>query len=259
MMFGQGNDDILFGDSSLTAVTGWLELSDTPSFSQMEEKIAAMSVATLKAGLSGLETAADCGDMLYGGDGDDRLFGLGGDDALRGGAGNDMLLGGNGTDMLFGGSGDDYLDGGPGADCLDGGAGTDIIRFDALDTIDGGEGIDILLGNAGDGSLADLTNVSGVEIFLKITGADIDSLDLTSLNSFSVLHLVVSDDGTEVSLSNGELAEGIGWQLDSVVTGENGITTISFTDNGITLTLETTLQVTVNLEINEIVLAIEIQ
>lgn len=262
ILFAQGNNDILFGDASTKSVADWLNLIGYESFSNIETKINAMDIETIKAGLSDLETIND-GDILFGGDGSDMLFGLGGSDMLRGGKGDDMLLGGSGDDSLYGDEGNDYLDGGDGKDYLYGGAGVDILRYNTNDKIDGGDGIDIMLGNTSDASLYSLLNtgkVSNVEIFLKLEGTgNIDELDLTSLKKLeSVVPLYVSE--SEISLSNPEeFPEGYGWNLN-VSTDANGVTTISFmginNGNDFTLTLETTLIVSVDEESNEIILSL---
>ena len=248
ILFGQGDDDILFGDMSLQALKSMC--NGCSSVSEFTIIISAMDISTLESNLSGLEQDADGNDHLYGGDGDDKLYGLGGDDTLRGGTGDDMLLGGSGTDTLYGGEGNDYLDGGAGADTVSGGAGRDIIRYDSEDSIDGGDGIDILLGNSGDGTLGDLAGVSNVEIFIKTAEGinDIDNLDLVSLNKFASVIGLYFDDSDEVYLS------GSGWKL---IKTENGITTITYTGEDFSITLETTMQAMVDEEANEIKLYIE--
>ena len=240
IVFAQGGDDILFGDASLDAVAGWLELSGGDLTSvNMAVKIGAMGVAQLKSNLANLEGSHDGDDLLFGGDCDDMIFGLGGDDELHGGSGSDMLLGGGGADVLHGGAGGDYLDGGAGADMIDGGAGPDIIRYDAADTIDGGDDIDILIGNSGDGSFASLTNVSNVEIFLKVGSGDIDALNLTDISKLEAVAGLYVDDNGEVRLEDEEgCLDENKWQL---VGRENGITTITCIKNGFALTLETTM------------------
>ena len=240
IVFAQGGDDILFGDASLDAVAGWLELSGGDLTSvNMAVKIGAMYVAQLKSDLANPEGSHDGDDLLFGGDGDDSIFGLGGNDELHGGSGSDMLLGGGGADVLHGGAGSDYLDGGAGADRIDGGAGPDIIRYDPADTIDGGDNIDILIGNSGDGSFASLTNVSNVEIFLKVENGDIDALNLTDISKLEAVAGLYVDDNGEVRLEDEEgCPDENKWQL---VGRENGITTVTCTKNDFTLTLETTM------------------
>ena len=262
IVFAQGNDDLLFGDTSVDMVGSWLNLSEeNVNCLNVSNMINAMGLAMAKAGLAELENAADGGDLLYGGDGNDRLFGLGGDDTLRGGAGDDILLGGRGSDRLEGGIGTDYLDGGSGMDFLFGGEGADILRYDASDgTIDGGNGVDILLGEASD-PLADLANVSNVEIFLKLDSGNIDDLDLISPEKLQAALSMYLWDDNSISLSNPEY-ESVGqWLFDSVVTGDDGLTTITFVGNyaghDFTLTLETTLLVELDLEENEIILSFE--
>ena len=240
IVFAQGGDDILFGDASLDAVAGWLELSGGDLTSvNMAVKIGAMYVAQLKSNLANLEGSHDGDDLLLGGDGDDMIFGLGGDDELHGGSGSDMLLGSGGADVLHGGSGGDYLDGGAGADMIDGGAGPDIIRYDPADTIDGGDDIDILIGNSGDGSFASLTNVSNVEIFLKVGSGDIDALNLTDISKLEAVAGLYVDNNGEIWLEDEEnCPDENKWQL---VGRKNGITTVTCAKNDFTLTLETTM------------------
>ena len=233
IVFAQGGDDILFGDASLDAVAHGLNLSGGDvTVANIADGIESMGVTRLKSLFANLEGNEDGYDLLFGGDGDDRIFGDGGDDELHGGSGSDTLFGGGGDDALVGGSDSDYLDGGAGADRIDGGAGLDIIRYDSADTIDGGDDIDILLGNSGDGSLASLTNVCNVEIFLKVVNGTIDGLDLTDIWKLAnVANLNVNEDGDEVWL-------GDEWQL---VGTTNGITTITYTGTDFALTLETTM------------------
>lgn len=252
VLFAQGGNDFLFGDASLTAVQGWLNISsDYWSVSNARVKIDAMDIATLKTGLAGLETAGDGNDLLHGGDGRDRIFGLGGDDILLGGYGDDLLLGGSGNDKLEGGSGSDYLDGGNGADTILGGAGVDIIRFDAADSIDGGDGLDILLGDSADGPIGDLPLVSNVEVFLKLDGGDIDEWNLIDLDNLAAMGFYgPRDDAEEITLTCDDSHL---WDLDSVVT-EDGITRITYSNGSATLILETTLQVMVDRDANEIIL-----
>ena len=252
ILFGQGDNDILFGDTSLQALESMC--NGCSSVSEFNTFIAAMDISTFKSNLSDMEQDADGNDYLYGGDGADQLYGLGGDDTLRGGSGDDMLLGGSGKDTLDGGEGNDYLDGGDGTDTVSGGAGWDIIRFDFQDTIDGGDGIDILIGNSGDGTLGDFVGVSNVEIFIKTAEGinDIDNLDLVSLNYFESFIGLYFGDSDDVYLS------GSGWKL---IKTENGITTITYTgtytDEDFSITLETTMQAMVDEANEQIALTIE--
>ena len=231
IVFAQGGNDLLFGDASLGAVAGSLGLSGSDgTVANMAAMIHAMGVTTLKSFLANLEGVNDGDDLLFGGVGDDILFGLGGDDELHGDSGSDTLLGGSGDDALDGGEGDDYFDGGAGADSVDGGAGSDIIRYDVADAIDGGDGVDVLLGDSGDGSLANLPNVAGVEIFLKAEGG-IDNLDLTVIRRLEAwANLSIDDNDGTVSL-------GDDWQF---VSDAKGITALSYADGDLALTLETT-------------------
>lgn len=252
ILFGQGNGDILFGDASLSGIVGWLNISGYEwSFSSYKTALEAMAVNTLNVGLDYLENETDGDDIIYGGDGNDMLFGLGGEDEMHGGDGDDMLLGGSGDDTLDGGRGDDYLSGGDGEDTVNGGEGVDIIRYASEDTIDGGESIDILSGNNEDGSLADISNVSNVEIFLKmVDGLTIDELSLTSLSRLSSeLGMYYYQDRDEEDVIEGFVLRNVeNGQWEDIVTDENGITTITFTGGLFTLILETSLYVTGNPE-----------
>ena len=74
------------------------------------------------------------------------------------------------------------------------------------------------------------------------------------------MNLNVRGEGSEISLSNlEEFTEGYGWNLN-VFTDANGVTTITFigtyNGNNFTLTLETTLDVQVDEEFNEIILSL---
>lgn len=255
IIFGQGNGDILFGDASLSGIVGWLNISGYEwSFSSYKTALEAMAVNTLNVGLDYLENETDGDDIIYGGDGNDMLFGLGGEDEMHGGDGDDMLLGGSGDDTLDGGRGDDYLSGGDGEDTVNGGEGVDIIRYASEDTIDGGESIDILSRNNEDGSLADISNVSNVEIFLKmVDGLTIDELSLTSLSRLSSelgMYYYQDRDGEDV-IEGFVLRNVENGQWEDIVTDENGITTITFTGGFFTLILETSLYVTGNPENGE--------
>ena len=256
ILFGQGNGDILFGDASLSGIVGWLNLSGYEwSFSNYKTALEAMTVNTLNVGLDYLENETDGSDFIYGGDGNDMLFGLGGKDEMHGGDGDDMLLGGSGDDTLDGGRGDDYLSGGDGEDTVNGGEGVDIIRYASEDTIDGGESIDILSGTIDDGSLADISNVSNVELFLKmVDGLTIDELSLTSLSRLSSeLGMYYYQDRDEEDVIEGfVLRRNVeNGQWEDIVTDENGITTITFTSGNFSLILETSLYVTGNPENGE--------
>lgn len=256
ILFGQGNGDILFGDASLSGIVGWLNLSGYEwSFSNYKTALEAMTVNTLNVGLDYLENETDGDDIIYGGDGNDMLFGLGGEDEMHGGDGDDMLLGGSGDDTLDGGRGDDYLSGGDGEDTVNGGEGVDIIRYASEDTIDGGESIDILSGTIDDGSLADISNVSNVELFLKmVDGLSIDELSLTSLSRLSSeLGMYYYQDRDEEDVIEGfVLSRNVeNGQWGDIVTDENGITTITFTSGNFSLILETSLYVTGNPENGE--------
>lgn len=256
ILFGQGNGDILFGDASLSGIVGWLNLSGYEwSFSNYKTALEAMTVNTLNVGLDYLENETDGDDIIYGGDGNDMLFGLGGEDEMHGGDGDDMLLGGSGDDTLDGGRGDDYLSGGDGEDTVNGGEGVDIIRYASEDTIDGGESIDILSGTIDDGSLADISNVSNVELFLKmVDGLTIDELSLTSLSRLSSeLGMYYYQDRDEEDVIEGfVLSRNVeNGQWEDIVTDENGITTITFTSGIFSLILETSLYVTGNPENGE--------
>lgn len=234
LVFGQGGDDILFGDGLLSSISECFNVPESEfSSNNLLNVIDAMPVSTLKSDLAGIEQKADGDDYLNGGDGSDSLFGLGGSDSLFGGSGDDFLLGGIGNDLINGGSGDDYIDGGDGADTVNGGDGNDIIRFDANDTIDGGDGADILLANAADGSFQDLLNAVNVEILIKADGIDVDALDLISTDKLmAVLGLYLEVDGSEIVLVYS------GAETVSIM---NGITTLTFSGDGYSLTVETVL------------------
>lgn len=248
ILFGQGNDDILFGDSSFKDIVGWLNIAGGEfSVSNYATALGAMPVSTLNEGLADREKETDGSDFIYGGMGQDRLFGLGGADVLHGDGGDDMLLGGSGDDTLDGGKGNDYLCGGDGKDNISGGDGMDIIRYSSDDAIDGGNGIDVLCGSGEDASLAGLTNVSQVEIFLKFLKAsgefdDIDDLNLTSLSMLSE-QLGMSFDQDEEKVV---LTVSYNTQWKDIVTCENGMKAITFTCESFTLILETSLYVTGN-------------
>ncbi|MBO4318279.1 MAG: hypothetical protein J5855_08415 [Mailhella sp.] len=95
-----------------------------------------------------------------------------------------------------------------------------------------------------------------MEIFLKLEGNDnIDTLNLVALSKLETVDLYPYEDGSGVALSNEGNAPGVGWNYDSSLEpDENGITTITFTGEDFTLTLETTLQAQLVQAMNEIVL-----
>ncbi|MBZ4021513.1 hypothetical protein CKO11_03455 [Rhodobacter sp. TJ_12] len=85
-------------------------------------------------------TAADRGDVIYGGAGHDSVDGGYGNDELNGGTGNDTMEGNYGADTLIGNDGDDFLTGSVYSDLIFGG--------DGLDFINGGFGNDRVNGGA---------------------------------------------------------------------------------------------------------------
>lgn len=123
---------------------------------------------------------------LTGGEGDDVLIGGYGDDNLTGGVGNDSLYGGAGDDFLYGGDGEDTLNGcgaidpllgADGNDWLEGGNDNDTYVFDQSFQ----QGSDTVTERYDEGALDILqgVGVSGVDIFLNLTGAQTISPNLT--------------------------------------------------------------------------------
>ena len=126
---------------------------------------------------------------------------------VDGGAGNDrldargvqsllplafLLQGGSGADTLFGGNGNDTLDAGTGLGTMDGGAGNDVLIVRSADlsgnvAITGGsngnspssgDGDNLRLVGAGDVTLGQLANITGIEIVqLDAGGNQIDVRD----------------------------------------------------------------------------------
>ncbi len=128
-------------------------------------------------------------DEVQGGLGDDSIGGGTGDDTIHGGDGNDVIGAGLQDDLVFGEAGADFLAGGEGADSLYGGAGADVLNGGyGNDWLYGGGGADVFVFTAlGDGRdhIADFED--GADI-LRLPGAD-----------FGALHLIETDEGTEVS------------------------------------------------------------
>jgi Ca2+-binding RTX toxin-like protein len=92
-------------------------------------------------------------------------------DTLHGNSLANVLSSGEGDDFIDGRGGNDQINGGGGADTLWGGAGNDIFTTEgnvaANDTIDGGTGVDTI-----DYTFVNLiSGVAGVEVDLRITGA----------------------------------------------------------------------------------------
>ena len=72
---------------------------------------------------------------------------------------------------------------------------------------------------------------------------NIDTLNLIDLSKLETVDLYPYEDGSGVALSNEGNDPGVGWDFNSSLEpDENGITTITFTGEDFTLTLETTLQ-----------------
>lgn len=238
ILFGQGNNDVLFGDTSANGILGWTGFQlKYYSVENVKTFIHSMEIASLNEELNSLENESDGDDILFGGIGDDMLFGLGG---------NDKLYGNIGDDFIFGGSGDDILSGGEGNDYLCGGEGVDIILFSSDDNIDGGDGIDILLCNSEYDSWEYIENVYNVELLLKVTeGLVFDNWGHGDIWTIpDLLNMTINEDDVVLTISDGDKE----WK--NIVTGENGITTITFTYGEGTIILETTLSVTVNPEDN---------
>jgi Ca2+-binding RTX toxin-like protein len=129
-------------------------------------------------------TAGD--DFLIGGptddtisafDGNDLVNAGGGNDSVDGGDGHDNLRGEGGDDVLLGGGGDDYLRGGPGDDYIDGGAGFDRVAFY---TATSGIQVDLRIAGAqntllGWDTLVGIEHASGTEYDDLIQGNDGDN------------------------------------------------------------------------------------
>ncbi|MEZ5675196.1 MAG: hypothetical protein R3D81_08165 [Thalassovita sp.] len=125
-------------------------------------------------------------DNLSGGDHNDRIEGRGGNDVVDSQAGNDTILGGLGNDTLYAGDGADYVDGGDGDDDLSdrlaegastilGGAGSDRLRLD-FGALSGNQTFTLVSNTTF--SLANGTEVSGIEYFDITTGAGDDAMTL---------------------------------------------------------------------------------
>ncbi|MBP0616214.1 hypothetical protein [Jiella mangrovi] len=108
--------------------------------------------------------ASSLGNTITTGAQYDYLYGGAGDDTLNAGDGSDYLYGNDGNDTLNGGAGNDRIYDNAGTVAIDAGEGNDIIDIYGsaalTGSIVGGEGVDTLYV---DGSLVDLTELSGVE------------------------------------------------------------------------------------------------
>ena len=124
---------------------------------------------------------------LAGADGNDLLIGRNGADTINGDIGNDSLYGKNGNDILNGGDGVDMLDGGLGDDTMAGGTSNDTYVVDStLDVVSeaANEGIDLVKSRINYTLLANLENLTLVEVDTAISGTGNSVSNVINGNSF---------------------------------------------------------------------------
>jgi phospholipase/lecithinase/hemolysin len=100
---------------SLSPLTPSLEEGDRPVDSAIAGQAGSLSVLN-NTESSRINSAANNGSILLGGNGNDFIRAGNGDDSLDGQRGQDRLNGDAGNDILVGGRGEDTLIGGPGSD-----------------------------------------------------------------------------------------------------------------------------------------------
>ncbi|MGE0113800.1 MAG: calcium-binding protein [Steroidobacteraceae bacterium] len=148
-------------------------------------------------------------DMLTGDAGDNVIYGLEGDDSLNGLDGNDQLYGGVGNDASFGGAGDDYIDDYEGGD----------------DLLDGGTGADEMYGGQGD----DTYVVNDVGDYLwEEENEGIDTVK-------SSITYTLDGNVENLTLTGSAAINGIGNELDNILTGNSGNNTLYGLDGDDTL------------------------
>ncbi|MDP3479659.1 MAG: calcium-binding protein [Desulfoprunum sp.] len=124
-LYGLEDDDYLYGGSGNDYLSGGTG-TDRASylFATAGVTVSLLITTAQNTGGDGTDTlvaiedigGSDYGDTLRGNDGVNWLLGYDGDDALYGNGGSDFIYGGDGSDYLNVGSGNDYLSGGTGAD-----------------------------------------------------------------------------------------------------------------------------------------------
>jgi trimeric autotransporter adhesin len=249
ILWGHGGNDQLeggSGDDSLIGGAGNDQLSggdgDDQLFGDGDDVAAADQGDDVLDGGAGSDYLRGYAgnDQLVGGDGNDQLYGEEGDDNLDGGAGTDTLVGGAGNDVLSGGDGDDVIDGDEsgvaltdqGNDTLDGGAGDDVLwGLGGNDQLYGGDGVDQLFGGAGDdlldgGAGADLlVGGPGNDTFIVDDLGDgvVESADEGIDTVISSLNAALPANVENLVFVGSDAADGIGNELDNVITGNSGV------------------------------------
>ena len=147
--------------------------------------------------------------LIEGTDGDDLLIGTVGTDWMFGFTGNDILYGGDGQDYLFSRGEGSELYGDAGNDALSGGEGND--------RLDGGTGDDFMSGEKGDDVYVVDSNLDSVVEYYESGFDTIESSVTYTLNA-NVESLV---------LTGNAAINGIGNELDNVLTGNNGTNVLS--------------------------------
>ncbi|MFA7275231.1 MAG: type I secretion C-terminal target domain-containing protein [Pseudobdellovibrionaceae bacterium] len=155
-------------------------------------------------------------DTINGDIGNDSLYGKNGNDILNGGDGVDMLDGGLNDDTLSGGLGNDTLYGREDNDVLNGNAGDDILNGDAgNDILNGNEGADTLDGGLGDDTMAGGTSNdtyvvdSTLDVVSEAANEGIDLVKsrinytlLANLENLTLVEVDTAISGTGNSVSN---------------------------------------------------------
>jgi Ca2+-binding RTX toxin-like protein len=150
---------------------------------------------------------------------------------IYGGAGLDVIAGGNGTDFIYGEGGEDTLKGGGGIDFLHGGTESDKLY--------GGAGNDTRLGEQGNDTYFFAGHSAGIDAVIEDSGAGIDTLDFSGLDSgikkldlnsteLQTVSLWNGENSLELLLSSGSVVENVvGTSYDDVIYGNNGANTLS--------------------------------
>lgn len=272
---GAGNDTYVFGagelgsadlvsDESGSADTLDLRTAGAISFGSVAGQVSGVerflfgSSANVFAPVAGLADDVTGGVMTVdGGAGNDRLDARGVQSLLPLAF---LLQGGSGADTLFGGNGNDTLDAGTGLGTMDGGAGNDVLIVRSADlsgnvAITGGsngnspssgDGDNLRLVGAGDVTLGQLANITGIEIVqLDAGGNQIDVPDTlaagVSSTSFDLTLIGSAEDDSIVltSLAAGRDVVVHAGEGDDTVIGGAGDDTVHAGSGADTITLGT--------------------
>ncbi|ALC16895.1 hypothetical protein DSOUD_2128 [Desulfuromonas soudanensis] len=271
-MTGGDGDDIYVVDNSgdvvTEAVDGGIDTVDSKISTTLSDNVENLRLAGV-AGISG--TGNELDNTISGNAGNNALYGMVGDDTLLGNAGNDTLDGGVGADTMAGGSGDDtYL-----VDDVNdsvseaAGEGNDTVQSD-IDytlgenvenlTLTGAENLtgtgnslnNVITGNAGDNTLSGfagndtLNGGAGSDTMMGGTGNDtyvvesdgdtvVEALNEGIDTVESSITRSLSDNVENLTLTGSANIDGIGNELDNVITGNTGSNTLDGLEGNDTL------------------------